>query len=680
MNSSVIEKDLQPFRLSVKEQGDLIRSLKQSGAPELDIKKAVNELKLRKKALEDKEFELAPKKDSFDRGRMEDLLKRRFYYAPSFEIYGGVAGLFDYGPMGTAMKTNILDLWRSHFVLEEQMQEVDCTILTPENVLKASGHVDRFADLMVKDLKSGECFRLDHLIKAYLQKLISEKNTTLEQRTEYEDIIVKLDGYSKDEMNAVLRRFEIKSPITGNELSDAMEFNLMFITSIGPTGNLKGFLRPETAQGIFVNFKRLLQFNQGRLPFACAQIGDAFRNEISPRSGLIRVRHFTMAEIEHFVDPRCKDHSKFSKVENLNILLYSACHQMDGEPPSLVTIGEAVKKGVIANQTLGYFIGRIYQFLVNIGIKPDRLRFRQHMSNEMAHYATDCWDAEINTSFGWIECVGCADRSCYDLNQHSKTTGVRLSAEVQLKSPKNIQVTELQPQMSVIGKTFKKDSKDITNVLKDMGEDDVLAVEGAIQSNGEYKLTLGDKEFLITKEMVVINRFNKTVHVEEITPAVIEPSFGIGRIMYAVWEHTFSTRTGDEMRTFFSLPPLIAPRKCCILPLSGHPDFVAFVEALGGDLTNHGISHQKDDSSGSIGRRYTRTDELGIPFGITVDFDTLKEPHSVTLRERDSMEQIRVPVDQIAPLIRDLSLGKQTWEGAKCCYPKFEQQDSTKSG
>ncbi|GFX30832.1 glycine--tRNA ligase [Trichonephila clavipes] len=246
--------------------------------------------------------------------------------------------------MGCAMKNNILNLWRSHFILEEQMLEVDCTILTPENVLKASGHVDRFADLMVKDLKNGECFRLDHLIKAHLEKLKTEKNITPQQIAEYEDIIVKLDGYSKDEMNAILRKFDMKSPNTGNDLSDALEFNLMFSTSIGPTGNLKGFLRPETAQGIFVNFKRLLQFNQGRLPFAAAQIGNSFRNEISPRTGLIRVREFTMAEIEHFVDPRSKEHPKFKKVQDVKLILYSACNQMNGESAFVTTIGDAVQK------------------------------------------------------------------------------------------------------------------------------------------------------------------------------------------------------------------------------------------------------------------------------------------------------------------------------------------------
>ena len=308
----------------------------------MDVKKAVAQLKLCKKILEDKELSMAPELASFDRAKMEDLLKRRFFYDQSFAIYGGITGQYDFGPMGCALKSNMLNAWRKFFILEEQMLEVDCSILTPEPVLKASGHVDRFADLMVKDMKTGECFRLDHLIKNHLEKLSSDKKATSELKEECTDITVKLDGMTKAEMAAIVIKYEMKSPTTQNELSEPMEFNLMFATQIGPTGLIKGFLRPETAQGIFVNFKRLLEFNQGKLPFAAAQIGNAFRNEISPRSGLIRVREFTMAEIEHFCDPNFKDHPKFEDVVNYSMTLYSACNQMDGKSAAAITIGEAV--------------------------------------------------------------------------------------------------------------------------------------------------------------------------------------------------------------------------------------------------------------------------------------------------------------------------------------------------
>jgi glycyl-tRNA synthetase len=215
--------------------------------------------------------------------------------------------------------------------LEEGMLEVDCSILTPEPVLKASGHVDRFADLMVKDSQTGECFRLDHLIKATVEKIQKDKNFDVAKKDRINTVLSALDGFTKSEMADLMKEFNVVSPITGNSLSEPLEFNLMFSTLIGPSGVVKGFFRPETAQGIFVNFKRLLEFSQGKLPFAAAQIGNAFRNEISPRSGLLRVREFTMAEIEHFCDPTILTHPKFDGVKDTVMTLYSACDQMDGK-------------------------------------------------------------------------------------------------------------------------------------------------------------------------------------------------------------------------------------------------------------------------------------------------------------------------------------------------------------
>lgn len=679
MTDPKIEAELAPLRESVKEQGDLVRKLKSEGAPEIDVKKAVNELKARKKILEDRELSLAPQVASFDRARMEDLLKRRFFYDQSFAIYGGITGQYDFGPMGCALKSNMINTWRQFFVLEEQMLEVDCSILTPEPVLKASGHVDRFADLMTKDVKNGECFRLDHLIKNHLEKLAAAKDATPELKEECTDIVIKLDGMTKDEMAAIMRKYAMKSPITGNELTEPIEFNLMFGTQIGPTGLVKGFLRPETAQGIFVNFKRLLEFNQGRLPFAAAQIGNSFRNEISPRSGLIRVREFTMCEIEHFCDPLAKDHPKFENVADTVMTLYSACNQMDGKSAQQVRIGDAVASGLVANETLGYFMARIQMFMHRIGILPERLRFRQHMGNEMAHYACDCWDAECLTSYGWIECVGCADRSAYDLTQHTKATGVRLVAEKKLPAPKTIEVTEVVPNKAAIGKAFKKEAKGITEALARLSLEEVSDIGKSLEASGEYTLTVADggPEVKLTNDLIAVKTTSKTVHVEEITPSVIEPSFGIGRIMYSLLEHSFRMREGDEQRSYFSLPPVVAPLKCSVLPLSNNAEFAPFVKKISSALTSVDVSHKVDDSSGSIGRRYARTDEIAIPYGITIDFDTLKEPHSVTLRERDSMKQVRIGLDEVANTIRDLATGRSSWAEVEQKYPKFEQQEAS---
>uniref|UniRef100_A0A8B9VA35 Glycine--tRNA ligase n=1 Tax=Anas zonorhyncha TaxID=75864 RepID=A0A8B9VA35_9AVES len=601
-----------------------------------------------------------------------------------------VSGLYDFGPVGCALKNNIIQAWRQHFIQEEQILEIDCTMLTPEPVLKTSGHVDKFADFMVKDVKNGECFRADHLLKAHLQKLMSDKKCTAEKKAEMENVITQLDNYGQQELADLFVNYNVKSPITGNDLSPPVSFNLMFKTSIGPGGNMPGYLRPETAQGIFLNFKRLLEFNQGKLPFAAAQIGNSFRNEISPRSGLIRVREFTMAEIEHFVDPSEKSHPKFENVADLNILLYSSKAQVSGQSAHIMRLGDAVQQGVINNSVLGYFIGRIYLFLTKVGVSPDKLRFRQHMENEMAHYACDCWDAESKTSYGWIEIVGCADRSCYDLSCHARATKVPLVAEKLLKEPisfqnkpesleEKINIVQFEANKGAIGKAYKKDAKVVLEFLSMCDECYITEREQLLNDKGEFTVETEGKTFTLTKDMVTVKRFQKTLHVEEIIPNVIEPSFGIGRIMYTVFEHTFRIREGDEQRTFFSFPAVVAPFKCSVLPLSQNQEFMPFVKELSEALTRNGISHKVDDSSGSIGRRYARTDEVGVAFGITIDFDTVnRTPHTATLRDRDSMRQIRAEISELPAVIRDLANGYLTWADVEAKYPQFEGQETGK--
>ncbi|XP_076058191.1 glycine--tRNA ligase isoform X1 [Oratosquilla oratoria] len=758
-----IEKQLLPYRAKVKEQGDKVRKLKEEGAPDIDVKKEVLELKARKKELEDMTLKLSPA-DTFDRAKMSDLVKRRFFYDNSFAIYGGITGQYDYGPMGCDLVDNMLAEWHKHFVIQERMLKVNCSILTPETVLKASGHVDKFADYMVKDVKTGECFRLDHLIKQSFEKKIADKKTKQEEKDVMNHTINILDGMTMEEMNDLVKKYDMKSPITNNDLTDAVEFNLMFPITIGPSGALKGFLRPETAQGIFVNFKRLLEYNQGKLPFACAQVGNSYRNEISPRSGLLRVREFTMAEIEHFCDPENKDHPKFAQVSDTVMTLYSGCSQMDGQPAQRMTIGEAVRgygvrslgllrtpsdldalnlllqersyihgsvlsqddftvfralkgppssflphalrwynhigsyteeerkavpgesrtlveltggrtKGLVANETLGYYMARIQQYLLKIGINFKKLRFRQHLSNEMAHYACDCWDAECLTSYGWIECVGCADRSAYDLTQHTKGSSTKLCVERPLKEPRMVDQVTPQPDKGSIGKTFKKDAKVIQEALAAMSSEEVLAMDQKLNQDGEFKVA----GFTLTRAMVPsVKREQKKVHVEEVIPSVIEPSFGVGRVFYSLLEHSFRMREGDEKRTYFSLPPLVSPIKVSVLPLSSNQEFIPFTQHLANALTELNLLVRVDDSTGSIGRRYARTDEIAIPFGVTIDFDTVNnKPHTVTLRERDSTDQVRISMDVVPETVSKLANGKLTWEEVKEKWPKFTGQETT---
>ena len=676
MSNNGGEDVLAPLRKAIQEQDELVHRLKLENRSTVEVERALTELKARKKQLESKEEELSGKK-KFDRSGLEDLVKRRFFFGPAFYIYGGVAGLYDLGPMGCAMKANLLSQWRSHFVLEEHMLEVDTTILTPEPILKTSGHVDRFADFMVKDSKTGDCYRADHLLAEHLEKLSNDPKCSKDKKAEYDLIMKQVDNYKEKELTELFRKYEVKAPVTGNPVTDPVYFNLMFATSIGPGGQIAGFLRPETAQGIFVNFKRLLEFNNGKLPFAAAQIGKSFRNEISPRSGLLRVREFEMAEIEHFVNPdKRNDFPKFSTVADVKGNFLSACNQVDGKSAEEMTFGEALRLRLIANATLAYYMARIHLYMVKVGVDPSKLRFRQHMSNEMAHYASDCWDAECKTSYGWVECVGCADRSCYDLTCHSRATKVDLSAKEDLPTPRQMDVVEVVPDKGLIGKQFRKDAKAITEYLTGLSGDAVKQVEQELAEKGSYTLQVEGNTFTLQPNMLTIKRYEKTIHVVDVIPSVIEPSFGIGRILYTILEHSYRVREEDEQRKWLALPSLVAPISCSVLPLSGNEEFIPYIAKIAENLKDAGITHKVDDSSGSIGRRYARTDEIGIPFGVTIDFDTIKT-ESVTLRERNSTRQVRIKISELAEVVRGMVRGCTVWADVEAKYPAFSGQEST---
>ncbi|ESO87782.1 hypothetical protein LOTGIDRAFT_145967 [Lottia gigantea] len=613
-------------------------------------------------------------------------------------LFVGVSGLYDFGPMGCAMKSNLIQLWRKFFILEEQMLEVEAAMLTPSKVLKASGHVDRFQDYMVEDLKNGECFRADHLIEAHLEKLIADKKTPEDVKEEAKKMMPMIDGMSQNDMKEAIIKYDIKSPVKGNDISEPKEFNLMFSTSIGPTGQHKGFLRPETAQGIFVNFKRLLAFNAGKLPFAGAQIGNAFRNEISPRSGLLRVREFTMAEIEHFCDPNDKSHPKFAGVSDLKLSLYSACNQMDGKPMQSMTIAEAVSSKLVANETLGYFMARIYLFLLKVGINPSKFRFRQHLSNEMAHYACDCWDAELKTSYGWIECVGCADRSCYDLTQHTEATGVKLVADRKLPEPisfyKQIVSGVVRTCTSCVHLFYcllYRSSRTEHCILSILTSNDILHCM-------TYRhLYPGDHYLRTIFNIFVISIIAESLTLNDISHRIDDSGGSIGKryartdmiaIPYGVTidfdtlqakPPTVTLRERDTMKQFISLPASIAPYKCSVLPITNNVEFNDYIKQLSESLTLNDISHRIDDSGGSIGKRYARTDMIAIPYGVTIDFDTLQaKPPTVTLRERDTMKQVRAKMEEIPQIVKDLVDGRRSWDDILKQYPIFEGQESTK--
>ena len=516
-----------------------------------------------------------------DRTQLDSLLRRRLFYTPAFEVYGGVSGLYDYGPPGCSLQANIIDTWRKHFVLEEDMLEVDCTMLTPHEILKTSGHVDKFADWMCKDPKTGEIFRADHLVEEVLEsrlkgdkeargqkvevdeeKEVKKKRKAKDTKAiklddslvqEYEEILAKIDNYGGDELGVLITKYNIKNPTTGGDVLPPVAFNLMFQTSIGPSSNLAGYLRPETAQGQFLTFQKLLEFNQQSMPFASACIGKSFRNEISPRAGLLRVREFLMAEIEHYVDPDGgKKHPRFHEVKDVKIGLLDRKVQLSGQTKvTKMSIGEAVSNRTVDSETLGYFIVRIYLFLVRLGADPEKLRFRQHMANEMAHYAADCWDAEMLTSYGWIECVGCADRSAYDLTVHSKKTGAPLCVRETRSEPLKIEEYQVDLDKKKFGPKFKKDGKAVEAAVDGLSQDLREKLSLDLKNTGKVEIIVpgvGNGKIAIEKDLINIEKRTRIEHVREYTPNVIEPAFGIGRILYSIMEHVYWSREGSEER------------------------------------------------------------------------------------------------------------------------------------
>ena len=463
----------------------------------------------------------------------EELARRRGFIWQAFEIYGGAAGFYDYGPLGAMLKRRVEQKWRD-FYRREGFYEIETTTIAPRAIFESSGHLECFTDPTVACKRCKAIFRVDDNIH----------------------------------VNA-------NCPECGGELESADEFNLMFQTRIGVTKSegdeqavrkSEGYLRPETAQGMFINFQRLLKFNRDKLPFGIMQIGKAYRNEISPRQSLIRLREFTMAEVELFVDPAEKDnHPRFEDVKDRKLRIVPS----EGEAEETST-GDAVSRGIIANEYLGYHVARVDEFLESLGLPRDRLHLRQHHRDEMAHYATDCWDAEfLSDKYGWMEIVGVADRGDYDLSAHAAS--LNLDLRVRTESGK-------------------------------------------------------------------------------VVPHVIEPSFGLDRIIYALLESAYDEEQLEkETRKVLRFKSDIAPVKAAVFPLLNRDELKSKAREVFEQLRDASLPVEYD-TSGSIGKRYRRQDEIGTPYCITIDYETLEEG-TVTIRERDSMKQVRVPITEIQKVL-----------------------------
>ena len=597
--------------------------------------------------------------------KLMDLIKRRGYLWSSFEIYGGIAGFVDYAPLGVMLKNNIINIWRKHYVVNEEFFEIESPTITPYEVLKASGHVDNFTDPIVECKDCLESYRADHIIE--------------------ESANINTEGLSLQDLEYIIREKNITCPKCGGELGEVKKYNLMFITSIGPGGKRTGYMRPETAQGIFIQFRRLAGFFRNKLPFGVVQIGKSYRNEISPRQGVIRLREFTQAEAEFFVHPKKKDYERFNLVKDEIVPLLPAKNQMDDslkedEKIINITLEEGVKKGIIRHETIAHFIGITKRFLMDIGIDPNKLRFRQHLPDEMAHYAIDCWDAEIYTErFGWIECVGIADRTDYDLKAHMNHSGTDMTIFVEYDTPKEVDTYDIELNYKVVGKIFKKDTKLVENKLKELSNEEVERIVNELNNNGKYILKIDDKEFEILPNYLSIKKVKKKITGEKVLPHVIEPSYGIDRITYCLLEHSFceekentdnsndsnennnknnkdknnknnKNNNTENIRTYLKLKKEVAPITVGVFPLVNKDGLDKIAMDIKNNLRKNGIIAIYDDS-GAIGRRYVRMDEIGTPYCITVDGQTLKD-NTITIRYRDTKEQKRIKIDEIVNYIK----------------------------
>ena len=476
---------------------------------------------------------------------ISEIAKRRGFYWPSFEIYGGMSGYVTYGDLGTKLKRNIEALWKEYFVRKQGFLEIDDPIINPERVFEASGHLQSFKEYSAECTQCGRSFRADHLV---------------EEKTGMENV----EAMGGDVIKRLLLEHKVRCPVCGGELKEPVLFLPMFKTEIGATGGEVGYARPETAQAMFLNYRWGFQHAREKLPFALAQSSKVMRNEISPRRGMVRLREFTIMELELFFDPQELGCPWFDDVRDTPIKLHTEEMEVEGVKEPLETpVGAAVENGHILTEWQGYFMGVSQRFITALGMPPEKQRFRAHLPDERAHYSVQTYDHEVLfETWGWIEVSGCAYRTDYDLRSHMEASGLDMT------------------------------------VLREDG----------------------------TRYL----------------PHVVEPSYGLDRLFLSVLEATYERK---KKRNVFHLPRELAPYQVAVFPLvtkDGLPEKAREIYDL---LLNEGFWVVYDEA-GSIGRRYARVDEIGVPLAVAVDYDTV-DGDVLTIRDRDSWEQVSLSVSQL---------------------------------
>ncbi|HZY47368.1 MAG TPA: glycine--tRNA ligase, partial [Candidatus Bathyarchaeia archaeon] len=487
-----------------------------------------------------------------------------------------------------------------------------------------SGHVENFKDPMTECTNCKRRFRTDQLVK--------------------EATGIQTEGMSLEQLASIMKEKHVKCPECGGELGPPQYFMTMFKTNIGPFGEDPAYGRPEAAQGIFVDFRRIYETMREAIPLGIAQVGTVLRNEISPRQGPLRLREFTIMDFELFFDPEEPECPYLREVATEELsLVTEGTRRKGGENVTKVTVDDAVKKQAIKAPWAAYFMGLSKRFLNQLGVDSHHQRFFEKLPTERAHYSAQTFDQEVELDrWGWTEVAGFAYRTDYDLRKHMEATGEDLRVFKPYPKPRVHKVKRIRPNFQNIKKIFPEETGKV----------------GAIISKDDPQRLLLAKD---RKQAVKIGKYNVPpecfdVVDEEIKetgtrfiPHVIEPSFGVERLLYTTLEYNLRMK---EDRLILGLPFTFAPVQAAIFPLVNKDGLQERAKELHETLVDNGVRAEYDET-GSIGRRYARADETGVPLGITLDYETLKND-TVTMRDRDSWSQFRIPISSLASTIQKI--------------------------
>ncbi|MFO7711347.1 MAG: glycine--tRNA ligase [Candidatus Woesearchaeota archaeon] len=483
--------------------------------------------------------------------KITTFCKQKGFIFQSSEIYGGLSGFWDYGPLGVELFNNLKQHWWKTFIhSQENMVGLDASIISHPRIWKASGHLDSFGDLLITCSKCKKKYRADHLIE--------------------EKLDLNVEGMEIEKINQIISENNLACPECKGEFAELKDFNLLFPTQVGAEEGKasEAYLRGETAQGMFTDFKLIAESQRLKLPFGIGQIGKCFRNEISPRDFIFRCREFSIAEFEFFLHPKDEKCGLLTESDlNLEFNFMDADTQEKNEN----VLKKATIRELLSGKKLGewhaYWLSRQIRWTMDIGLSKENIKVREHTKDELSHYSSATFDMDYSFPFGSKEIAGNANRGQYDLTQHMKESGQKMQI-------------------------YDEDAK------------------------------------------------------EKVIPRVIEPTFGMDRVFLATLVDAFTDDNRGNI--VLKLEPSLAPIKCAILPLMNKENLTKMAREVFNELNQH--FNCIYDKSGSIGRRYARQDEIGTPFCITIDYDSL-ENDDVTIRDRDTTEQTRVKKEDLAGAI-----------------------------